>query len=238
MNMFRALIAILAAAVLAFTPALADEAKLTRMISVSGHGESSVVPDLASISLGVLSAAETAQAALAANTKTMNDLMALLRQAGVADADVATSNFSVNPRYDYGQPSNNGSSQPPKVVGYDVSNMVTVTARKIAMLGDLLDKAVQAGSNQIHGITFTVSKPDAMLDEARKAAVADARRKAELYATAAGVSLAGMISLSEGGGYVPPMPRAMKSAAAEQAVPLAQGEQALAVDVNVVWEIK
>jgi hypothetical protein len=126
------------------------------------------------------------------------------------------------------------------VVGYDVNNMVTVVIRKIDTLGAVLDAAVAAGSNQIHGISFMVSKPDAMLDAARKEALADARRKAEIYASAGGFALGPIISLNEGGGYQPPVPVMAKSVAmsADAAVPVAQGEQSLAVDVSVVWEIK
>jgi uncharacterized protein YggE len=235
--MLKCLLATLAAAVLILTPAMAEENKVNRMISISGHGEVRAVPDLATVSLGVMTTAATAQEALASNTKAMTDLLTVLKQQGVAERDTATSNFNVQPRYDYGQ----GGTQPPKVVGYDVSNTVTVIARKIESLGDLLDKAVGAGSNQIFGIGFSVSKPDALLDTARKNAVADARRKAEIYAAAGGFTLGDIISLSEGGGYQPPMPMVMKSAMAADgagAVPVAQGEQALSVDVSIVWAIK
>ena len=100
----------------------------------------------------------------------------------------------------------NDNGQAPKLVGYDVSNNVTVTVRKVDNLGALLDKLVQAGSNQINGISFDVSKPEAALDEARKLATADATRKAKLYAEAMGVELGNVMSISEGGGYQPPMP--------------------------------
>lgn len=235
--MFIRLVSVLTAAFFILTPAIAEETKVIRNISISGHGEVLAVPDLATVTLGVMTSASTAQEALAANTKAMNDLMATLKQQGIADRDVSTSNFNIGPRYDYGQ----GGTQPPKVVGYDVSNTVTVTVRKIEALGDLLDKAVSAGSNQIHGIGFSVSKPDALLDTARKDAVADARRKAEIYAAAGGFTLGEIISLSEGGGYQPPMPMVMKSAMAADgasAVPIAQGEQALSIDVSIVWAIK
>ncbi len=235
--MLKCLLATLAAAVLILTPAMAEENKLTRMISISGHGEVRAVPDLATVSLGVMTTAATAQEALASNTKSMTELLTVLKQQGVAERDTATSNFNVQPRYDYGQ----GGTQPPKVVGYDVSNTVTVIARKIESLGDLLDKAVGAGSNQIFGIGFSVSKPDALVDTARKNAVADARRKAEIYAAAGGFTLGDIISLSEGGGYQPPMPMVIESAMAADgagAVPVAQGEQALSVDVSIVWAIK
>lgn len=230
------ILAALAFAALLVSPACADDAKLVRTISVNGTGEVRAVPDLATITLGVMSSAETAADALAANSKSMTDVMALLKQSGIEDRDVATSNFSVSPRYDYGQ----GGNQPPKLIGYDVSNTVTVTVRKIDAMGGLLDKAVSAGSNQMYGISFSVSKPDALLDSARKNAVADARRKAEIYAAAGGFALGDIISVSEGGNYRPPMPMVMKSAMADGAAPapVAQGEQALTIDVSIVWAIK
>jgi uncharacterized protein YggE len=235
--MLKTFLAITAAALLVLMPARADEAKLIRSISISGHGEISAMPDLAHITLGVVSSADTAATALAENTRTMTELMALLKEAGIGERDIATSNFSVNPRYDYGQ----GGNQPPKVVGYDVTNTVTITERRITELGALLDKAVRTGSNQIHGISFSVAEPDAMLDQARQKAIADARHKAEIYASAGGFKLGEVISVAEGGGYQPPpMPVVMKSARAEAAapVPVAQGEQILAIDVNVTWQIK
>ena len=235
--MLNRLLATLAAAVLFLTPAFAEESKLNRMISISGHGEVRAVPDIATVSLGVMTSAATAQEALATNTKAMTDLLAVLKQQGIAERDTATSNFNVQPRYDYGQ----GGNQPPKVAGYDVSNTVTVVARKVEALGDLLDKAVGAGSNQIYGVNFAVAKPEALLDTARKDAVADARRKAEIYAAAGGFTLGDIVSLNEGSSYQPPMPMVMKSAMsadAAGAVPVAQGEQALSIDVSIVWAIK
>lgn len=235
--MFR-LLSVLALAVMMFLPAAvsAEEAKLVRSLSIGGHGEVQAVPDLATVSMGVATSAKTAKEALAANSKAMNELMEVLKEAGIETKDIATSNFNVGPRYDYGQ----GGSQPPKLAGYDVSNMVTVTVRKIDAMGGVLDAAVRAGSNQIQGISFTVSELDRKLDEARKVAVADARRRAEIYAAAGGFSLGQIISLGEGGGIQPPLPVMAKTMAAEAAgaPPIAQGEQTLAVDVNVVWEIK
>ena len=223
------------ALILAVAPALAEESKLVRTISISGHGEVRAVPDVASISIGVTTQGATAREALDGNSKAMKALLDTLKQAGIDARDMATSNFSVGPRLDYGN--NNG--QPPKVVGYDVNNMVTVTVRKIDDLGGLLDVAVSTGSNTINGISFSVTKPDAMLDEARKAAVADARHKAEIYAAAGGFRLGDIITVSEGTAYQPPMPYMVKSARAEGAadVPIAQGEQALTVDVSITYQI-
>jgi uncharacterized protein len=233
--MFRSLLAAsaFALAAAAFTPAFAEDQKLPRTIALTGHGEARVVPDTAVVSVGVSSTAATAKEALAANSAAMTEVFAELKGENIADKDVQTSNFSIQPRYDY---SDNG--KPPKLVGYDVSNMVTVTVRQIDGLGPLLDKLVSAGSNQINGIVFQVSKPQAAMDEARQLAVRDAARKASVYTTAANVKLGPIVSISELSGYQPP-PVQMKMMRAEAAAapPIAAGEESLSVDVNIVWEI-
>ncbi len=127
----------------------------------------------------------------------------------------------MNPRYDYGQ----NNAQPPKVVGYDVSNTVSLTVRKLDSLGAVLDQVVSSGSNQINGVMFQVWEPEAATDEARKLAVADALRKAQVYTAASGVTLGHIISLSEGGGYQPPQPvfKTMRAEAASADVPICPG---------------
>jgi uncharacterized protein len=219
-----------------FNPAFSEDAKVNRMISITGHGEVRATPDIAIITMGVLSSAATAREALDINTKSMTDLMSALKSANIEPKDIMTSNFNVAPRYDYGQ--NNG--QPPKLAGYDVSNNVTVILRKIDGVGDVLDKAVTSGSNQINGISFAVANPLATTDEARKLAVKDATRKAQLYATSATVNLGNIVSISEGGGnYQPPVPMQAKMMAADSApVPIAQGEQVISAEVNITWELK
>ncbi len=231
------LTSILLAAVLAANPAFADEVKMNRLISLTGHGEVRAVPDMAVINMGVVSSAETARAALDANTKAMTELMANLKAASIDDKDISTSNFSVNPRLDYGQ---NG-GQVPKLVGYDVTNSVTVIVHKIDGLGALLDKAVSSGSNQINGISFSVSKPDDAMDEARKLAVKDATHKAQIYAGAASINLGNIMSISESGGVSEPQvmfSRAKAMSADSAPVPIAQGSQVISVDVNISWELK
>ena len=222
---------------LALGPAFSDEGKMNRLISMTGHGEVRAVPDVAQISLGVASYDKTARDALTANSKAMASLIDVLVKAGIEKRDMSTSNFNVGPRYV--NTSNDGST-PAKIDGYDVTNTIIVYVRKVDMLGEILDKAVSAGSNQIYGISFSVSDADKKIDQARKDALADARRKAELYAAAGGFALGNVVSISEGGGQGPiPMVMA-RSAKAEMAadVPLANGEQTLGVDVSAVWEIK
>ena len=236
--MFKSLVAAsaLTLAVASLTPALADDDKPLRSISLSGHGEVRLAPDLAIVTVGVMSSAATAREALDGNTKSMTTIMAALKDAQIEMRDIQTSNFMVNPRYDYSQ----NNAQPPKVVAYDVSNNVTVTVRKLESLGVVLDQVVSSGSNQINGVMFQVSKPEAATDEARKLAVANARRKADIYAAASGVTLGQIMSLSEGGGYQPPVPvfKSMRAESVSADVPISQGEQAIAVDVNITWEIK
>lgn len=227
----------LAVLLAAVSPSFADEVKMPRTISLSGHGEVKSAPDMAYVTTGVTTQAATAAEALAANTAAMNTLFTALKDAGIEEKDMQTSNFMVQPRYDY-----NDGKQPPLLVGYDVSNTVTVTVRKLEGLGALLDKVVQAGSNQINGITFDISKPDAAMDEARKLAAADAAHKAKIYAEAMGVTLGPVLSVSEGVNNQPPVPmlrgKVMMAEAAAAPVPVAAGEQALGIDVNVTWEIK
>jgi len=232
------IIAALAIVLALAAPAWAEDSKMVRTLQLTGHGEVRQAPDLAVISTGVLTSAPDAKAALAANTKAMSTLLATIKTAGVEDKDVQTSNFSVQPQYDYGQ-NNNG--QPPKLTGYQVSNMVTVTLRKIDSVGDVLDKMVSAGSNQVSGISFSIADPQGALDEARKAAMADALHKATVLSAAAGVKLGSIVSLSEGGGTVQPpivMMRAKTAAMDAAPVPMAEGEQIVGADINVVWTIE
>lgn len=234
-TLFAASALTLAVAVL--MPAFAEDTKPIRSITLTGHGEVRLAPDIAIVTVGVLSSAATAREALDANTRSMDAIFAALKAADIEPKDLQTSNFMVSPRYDYGQ--NNG--QPPKLVGYDVSNNVTVTVRKLEALGAVLDKVVSSGSNQINGVAFQLAKPQAATDEARKLAVASAVAKAKIYADAAGVGLGAIVNITEGGGYLPPVPVFAKTMRAEGAagdVPIAQGEQVIGMDVNITWEIK
>lgn len=236
MQRFMLAASALAVFLAAASPSLADEIKMTRTISLSGHGEVKSAPDLGFVTTGVMTQGATAAEALAANTTAMTSLFAALKDAGIAEKDMQTSNFMIQPRYDY-----NDGKQPPVLLGYDVSNNVTVIVRKIDGLGALLDKVVQAGSNQINGIAFDVSKPTEELDEARKRATADATRKAKLYAEAMGVKLGPVLTISESS-YQPPTPMLRTTAApmadGARPVPVAAGEMSLAVDVNITWQIQ
>ena len=223
-------------AALPMMQAHADGPALNRTITVNGHGENKAAPDMAIVDLGVFSQGNTAKAALEANTKNMSALMDLLKAAGIDGKDIQTSSFNVGPRYD------NSGKQPPKVVGYDVSNSVSVTVHRLDALGALLDQAVASGSNQVNGLSFTIGEPQKLQDDARVDAVKDAQRKAALMASAAGAKLGNVVIINDAGG-VPPMPmaRAPMMADAMMAksapVPVAQGQMIISSDVNVVWEL-
>ena len=211
-------------------------------ITIEGRGEVTAVPDMAQINSGVTTQGATAREALDANSAAMAELIAELKAAGIEARDIQTSGFSVNPNYVYTEERDaNGYSLPPKINGYQVSNTVSVTVRALDTLGAILDKSVTIGANTVNGVTFGVADPSALYDDARKAAFADAREKAELYATAAGATLEDIESISETQGFNSPQPVAMYSMRAEAAaadVPVEGGELAFSINVSVQWDLE
>lgn len=224
------------AIVLLSMPAMAEDAKLARTIVISGHGEVRAAPDFVIVSLGVFKNAPTAKEALDANTDAMNAVIAALKAAGIDAKDIQTSNFMVNPRYDY---QNDGSASTPISHGFDVSNTVTAIVHKLDDVGRILDQSVTAGANQVNGITFGLEKAQVAADEARKSAVMEAKRKAELLTQASGVTLGNIVTINEGS-EAQPQPQFMMRAEASAAkdVPIAQGQQLISADVTIIWEIK
>jgi uncharacterized protein YggE len=222
-------------------PALAHDTS-SGTISIEGHGEVIAAPDTAFITSGVTSQGATAREALDANTAAMNELIATLKAAGIEARDIQTSGFSVSPNYVYSDARDeNGYTLPPRINGYQVYNTVTVRVRDLPSLGTVLDKAVTVGANTINGVSFSVDDPSDLYDEARKAAFADARAKAELYATAAGVDLESIRSINESQGFAqPPQPYMMETMARDVAaspVPVEAGELTFAINVSVAWDL-
>ena len=217
--------------------AAAQNRPAPRLLSLTGEGEVAATPDMAVLSLGVVSEDRTARQALLANTRAMTALVEAMKTAGVAPRDLQTAGFNVNPKYSRPpRPRQNEPPQAPEIIGYSVRNTLTIRIRDLGSAGEILDQAVSLGSNAISGLTFTVAEPKPLQNAARKAAVADALEKAKLYAEAAGVSLGAIQTISEAGGIRPPQPRAMM-ARAEAAVPIEAGELTYRAQVNVVWEI-
>jgi uncharacterized protein YggE len=216
------------------TPALAETpAELPATISVTGEGQISAPPDLATIDGGVGSDAKTAREASEANNAAMGKVLLALKSAGIDEKDFQTSRLSLQPQY---APNRSGSSP---VVSYRASNRVTVRIRDVTKVASVIDTLVGAGANDIGGINFSVSQASKLLDDAREQAVADARRKAEIYAKAAGVTLGAPLSISEEGAPQPTFRARMASAPmAITPTPIAQGEERLSVTVSVTWAIK
>lgn len=210
-------------------PAVADEAG---QITVTGEGRVEAAPDMATITVGVSTSADTAGAALSTNSKAVAAVLAQLQDAGIAPRDMQTSGLSLGPQYDH-----SASSGQAAITGYAASNIVTVRVRALERLGGVLDDLVGAGANQFHGLGFGLQDPQPAADEARRRAVGEARRKAQLYAEAAGVTLGRVISITEQTVHDGPGPVLMRSAAAESAVPIAEGELAMTAQVNVVYEL-
>lgn len=226
---------------LALTAALCATPALAGQISISGTGEVAAAPDMAFVNSGVTSQGATAAEALAANTAAMNELITTLKAAGIESRDIQTSGFSVNPNYVYSDARDaNGYQLPPKITGYQVYNNVNVRVRELAKLGSVLDKAVTVGANTINGVSFSVADPSKLYDEARKAAFADAKVKAQLYADVAGEELGKIRSINETQGMGTPMPQMMKASAdtlSAGAVPVEGGELSYSINVQVTWDL-
>ena len=216
--------------------AMAD--KNGRYITVSGKGEVSAAPDTAWISSGVNTQAKTAAEALKENTKLMEQVIEVFLDADIDKKNIQTSGFNVNPVYDYSR-----DNKPPKLAGYQVSNNVSVKVTNLKKLGGLLDDIVESGSNQVSGIRFGFDDDEALLDDARKRAIANAKKKAKLYAEAADVDVGDVISINETGVRTPqPVYRRAEMAQAKMmdqgSVPVMGGEQEISASVTVVYQLE
>lgn len=213
------------------------------LLTVSADGKVTRTPDLAMFSAGVVSQGKTASEALAANSADMTRVIAALKRAGIADKDIQTSNLSLNPVYQPQRSLPDGTIDPPqpRIIGYQANNTVNVRQRNLKDFGKVIDTLVSAGANQVNGPSFEVENPDPAMDAARTAAMQKARARAELYARAAGLRVARILSISESGGWSPPQPvmyrMAAMEAAAPPAPPVQAGELQLSVNVTVQFEL-
>ncbi len=226
--------AILAIAVLLSlaAPAGAQDVTQRPQIRVSGEGTVSVEPDLAQLRVGVTTDAKTARDAADANSRAMAAVMAAVKSLGIAERDVQTSRYAIQPLYEQGgQPGRN------RISGFQAVNSLMLKLRQLDRVGEVIDKLTAAGANTLSGVEFIVSDPSKHLDEARTQAIADARRKAELYAKAAGVALGQPFSIIEQSANMhnPPMMMARSAAAVE--TPIAAGERTLRVSVSVGFDL-
>ena len=203
-------------------------------LDVVATGEVTRVPDIARISAGVVTQAQSATEAIRLNSQRMSAVRDALRRAGIADRDIQTSTLSLQPDYRYAE------NQPPTLTGYRASNEVSIRFREIAQTGRILDALVAQGANQINGPSLEIDRPEAALDEARTAAITNARARADLYARSLGMRVRRILSVSETGmpGMPVPRPMAMARLEARDAANIDPGEQRLGVSLTVSFELE
>jgi uncharacterized protein YggE len=211
----------------------ATTAKSVPNLLITGEGSIRAAPDSAVFFAGVTSTSQTAREALNSNRAAVRTVIASAKSGGVADADIQTSDLSLQPQRDPA-----ARTPDARIIGYQVVNRVVLRIRNLNQIGNLIDDLVTAGCNQLYGLRFEISEPEKYLEQARRDAVTDARKKAELYAHAAGVRLGRLLSLVED---QPPLsamralPRAEAAAASQ--VPIERGESEIKVQIRTAWEL-
>lgn len=202
-------------------------------LTVTGEGEARVAPDLATIQLGVTTQAASAAEAMRQNSDQQQAVIAALTGAGIGDADIQTAGLNLSPVMDYAE------GRAPSVTGYQATNMVSVRVTDVARLGEVLDAIVAAGANEINGISFVRDDSRGAQDEARRAAVEDARHKAEVLAEAAGLTLGPVLVLRDTPQPEGPRPMMMEARAVKDSasVPIAAGEVALNAMVEMQFAL-
>ncbi|GFE51986.1 membrane protein [Roseobacter cerasinus] len=213
---------------LAAGAAWADEDEI---ITVTGVGTVEMVPDMATLSLGVTEQAERAADAMTATSGAVAAVLDRLEQAGISPLDVQTDQLSLQPVWsDYNSDSR-------RITGFTATNMLTVRVRDLDGLGRVLDLVISDGANRFNGLSFGLQDPKPAQDAARAAAVADAMDRARQLAEAAGVALGDIRSISEHDGVARPQMMEMALSRAAADVPIAQGELSISAQVNMVFDI-
>lgn len=241
-SIFKTVIAASSVALLVFnTHNVASAEQKPGTINLSGTGTANVAPDLAIISFGVVREAKTAREALNANNNAMAAVLAAMKEKGLEEKDLQTSNFNIQPRYHYPKRKSNGEQPAPKITGYVVSNNLTARVRDLSQTGEILDLVVTLGVNSGGNIQFTNANKDAILKLARINAVKDALDKAETLTSTAGVALGRILNISENFNQPRPVQfaKAARSLAVQEdaGVPIASGENSYRVNVQISWEI-
>lgn len=244
LDMTKRAIAPVAAVVIAMLAALPAQAQTADSKSapevrviVAGEGSVTVAPDYARIRSGVTTDSKTAKQASDANTKLMSAVIRSLLNFGIARKDIQTTQFSIEPIYT-SQSKLSGPAES-KLSGYRVSNQVNVIIHQVAQVGDVLDRLIEAGATDAGNVAFLVSDREKALDQAREAAIANARHKAELYARASGLTLGHVAWITESSDFVPiaPMESRMKLASPSRPVPIEAGENTITARITVGFDI-
>lgn len=207
-------------------------------VTVQGRGEAQAAPDQMLLDVGVVTTAATARAAQEENARRADQMIRGLVAQGIDRKDIQTVSYSVQPQYDY-RPGKEG--QPPKIVGYQVVNIVRVRVRDLSRAGSVIDRAVGDGANQVQSLQFVLSHEAAARSQALEKAVLDARRKAEVIARALGRPLGEALSVREAGGSYPEpifLRAAEAAGAAKAATPVEPGQLTLTASVEVVFALR
>jgi hypothetical protein len=206
-----------------------EPAMSSRTVSTTGVAIVRSAPDEALVTLGVQTEAQTAEEAMDSNAQQMTDVVRALLDAGLSGDDLATTSVSLYPRWD-------GSGT--VVVGFTAENQLAATVHNLDRVGAIIDRGVAAGANITSGITFRLSNANEAADRALSEAVADARRKAETLAAAAGAELGEVVSISEmSSSYPPPVFYAEAAAADVATTPVLPPTLESQVSVSVVWSL-
>jgi len=233
MNIVVALLLLAAAPPVIAQPAPPPTGAQGTRLDVVATGEVTRIPDIVRINAGVVTQAPTAVEAIRQNAARMERVRTALARAGVAPRDIQTSNINLQPDYRYAE------NQPPQLIGYRASNEVNVRFREIADSGRILDALVAEGANQINGPNLGIDRPEAALDEARVAALANARARAELYARAMNMRVRRVLLVSESGAMLPrPMPEIQLRQASTADSNIEPGEQILTISLTVSFELE
>jgi uncharacterized protein YggE len=206
------------------------------LITVSGMGTVTSKPDLAKVDVGIFSDAQTVSAVQNDSTTKMNAMIDALKALGIKDADIQTSNYSLQPKIDW-------SDNKQRVIGYTLSQTVNVKVRDLAKVGDVIESATSHGANQIYGVQFTIDDPTSIQDEARLKAIKEAQKKADALADAVGLHIVKVVSFSEAGGFEPPYPMQyaagdLASAAKNVAPQIEAGSLDVKMNVSVTFEVR
>ncbi|GAB2900000.1 SIMPL domain-containing protein [Microbulbifer echini] len=206
------------------------------LVSIAAEGEARQTPDVANLSVGVVTEAEDSKKAMRNNAAQMESLLKAIKKAGIAKKDIQTSGVSLSPRYHYQK------NQKPQIVGYTARNTVSIKVRKLDELGGVLDDLTTAGANQINGPSFEIGEPGPVKAEAREKALLDAQERATIYAKALGMKVRRIVSISEQGSGGIPRPMMlrgqMESMKESASTPIAPGETTLSVNLDLVFELE
>ncbi|WP_312368318.1 SIMPL domain-containing protein [Stenotrophomonas sp.] len=206
------------------------------LLNISAQAEAKRVPDVATLSAGVVTQAVDGNTAMRENAVQMDKVMAAIKAAGIAERDIQTSGINLSPQYRYAD------NEAPRITGYQANNTVSLKVRDITKLGKVLDSLAAQGANQINGPSFEIDQPEPVYDEARLAALKKAQARAETYAKSLGLRVRRIVSISEGnqGGFRPMPMMAMaagRSAKAEMDTAVSPGESSVSVSLDVVFEL-